>query len=153
MLYLLDSNILLYAKLNAMPQHKAVSAWLVDTVSGDDTVAVCETSVLSFLRDATNNTVFDPPLPINEAASFIQSLLDQPNVQIFNSSARHFSDLTAFIKKHKFDGNLVMDAHLAVLAANTGAVLVTCDQDFKKAPYLKVLDPVRSVGGQTPSPN
>ena len=141
MLYLLDSNILLYAKMNAMPQHKAVAAWLAETVSASDSVAVCETSVLSFLRIATNPKVFDPPLPIKEAESLIRSLLSQPNVQILTSSARHFEALTAFMTKHRFDGNLVMDAHLAVLAVNTGAVLVTCDRDFKKVPYLKLLDP------------
>jgi uncharacterized protein len=147
MLYLLDSNILLYSKMNAMPQHKAVAAWLVQILSeGGNNVAVCETSVLSFLRIATNPKVFDPPLPHKEAASFVRSLLGHRDVQIFGPSAQHFSDLTAFMQKHKFHGNLVMDGHLAVLAINTGAVLVTCDRDFKKVPYLKVLDPL-SAGG------
>jgi toxin-antitoxin system PIN domain toxin len=143
MLYLLDSNILLYSKMNGMPQHEVVAAWLVQTLSdGGNTVAVCETSVLSFLRISTNSKVFDPPLTYKEAIIFVRSLLSHRDVQFFGSSVQHFSDLTAFMQKHKFSGNLVMDAHLAVLAISTGAVLVTCDRDFKKIPYLKVLDPL-----------
>jgi predicted nucleic acid-binding protein len=38
-----------------------------------------------------------------------------------------------------------MDAHLALLALNIGATLVTRDKDFVKIPYLKVLNPLEKV--------
>jgi toxin-antitoxin system PIN domain toxin len=145
MLYLLDSNILVYSKMNVMPQHGPVAAWLEHTLSdGSNNVAVCETSILSFLRIATDPRVFDPPLPHKEASSFVTSLLNHRDVQVLGAAAQHFKDLTAFLQKNKFNGKMVMDAHLAVLALTTGAVLVTCDRDFKKIPYLKILDPTRT---------
>ena len=57
--YLLDSNILLYAKMNAMSEHKIVAKWLETTVSErNNTLHICETSILSFLRIATNEKIF-----------------------------------------------------------------------------------------------
>ena len=66
--FLLDSNILLYAVMDSMPEHSIVSDWLEKTVSNQsNTINVCETSVMSFLRIATNQKVFQPALPAAEA--------------------------------------------------------------------------------------
>jgi len=143
MLYLLDSNIVLYAKMDAMPEHQTVSRWLVKTMSDKgSTVAVCETSILSFLRIARNVKVFNPPLPFDEAVAFVTSFLKHRSVQISRTSPEHYIDVAEFMKKHDFGGNLAMDAHLAVLALGSGAVLATCDKDFKKVPYLKIFNPL-----------
>lgn len=143
MLYLLDSNILLYSKMDAMPEHQSVSRWLEETLSDtSSTVAISETSILSFLRIATNANVFDPPLPFDEAISFITSFLTHPGVQILKTSPEHYISVVEFMKKHNFGGNLARDAHLAVLALGSGAVLATCDTDFKKVSYLKILNPL-----------
>ncbi|MFN2501350.1 MAG: TA system VapC family ribonuclease toxin [Pyrinomonadaceae bacterium] len=145
MLYLLDSNILIYAKMAASPQHKAVSKWLVDILNDSaHSVMICETTILSFLRISTNAKVFDPPLPIDQAAHFVDDLLNHPHVNIPLPSSTHFADVADVMKKHKFVGNLVMDAHLAALAMNRGAALATADTDFKRLPYLKVFDPTKT---------
>jgi toxin-antitoxin system PIN domain toxin len=143
MLYLLDSNILIYAKMTAMPEHPAAFLWL-DKAMADTTVSmmICETSVLSFLRISTNAKIFDPPLGFDEARRFTEDFLGHPSVQIFRPSISHFVDVVRLMKKNGFAGNLVMDAHLAALAISTGANLVTCDRDFKKIPYLKIFNPI-----------
>ncbi len=142
MVYLLDSNILIYAKMDGMAVHEVVSRWLSGAVSDPaNTIMVCETSILSFLRITTNAKVFDPPLGFDDARIFLESFVNHPNIQIFRPSAPHFIALTDLMKKLKFGGNMVMDAYLAVLAMSTGATLVTRDRDFKKVPYLKILNP------------
>lgn len=141
--YLLDSNILLYAKMNAMPEHKVVSKWLAKAVSDrNNTVNVCETSILSFLRIATNSKVFKPILPAADAAIFVESLLNCPNVTLLQTSLPHYLDVIESMNKFGLRGNLIMDAHLAVLALGIGATLVTRDKDFAKIPYLKTLNPL-----------
>ena len=41
--YLLDSNILLYAKMSLMPEHLLVSKWLEDAVlDQNNTINICE---------------------------------------------------------------------------------------------------------------
>lgn len=141
--YLLDSNILLYAKMNAMAEHKIVSKWLEDTVSDrNNTLSICETSILSFLRIATNEKVFQPVLPTKDAQNFIESFLNCPNVNLLCASAHHFLEVTKLMDKLNLKGNPVMDGHLAVLALTIGATLVTRDKDFTKIPYLKIYNPL-----------
>ena len=141
--YLLDSNFLLYAKMSSMPEHPIVSKWLEQTVlDQNNTISICETSILSFLRIATNQKVFNPTLPITEAGIFIDSFLSNPNINLLYTSANHYIELTNLMDKHSLRGNLVMDAHLAALALTIGATLVTRDKDFAKIPYLKILNPL-----------
>ena len=141
--YLLDSNILLYAKMNAMSEHKIVAKWLETTVSDrNNTLHICETSILSFLRIATNEKVFQPILPTIDAQNFIDSLLNCPNVNLLYASAKHFTEVTKLMNKLNLRGNLVMDLHLAVLALSIGATLATRDKDFAKIPYLKTFNPL-----------
>jgi toxin-antitoxin system PIN domain toxin len=141
--YLLDSNILLYAKMDSMPEHKIVSKWLEEVVSNqNNTISVCETSLLSFLRIATNEKVFQPVLPMPEAESFISSFLGRANVNLLHPPANHFLEVIKLMGKLNLRGNLVMDVHLAVLALTTGATLATRDKDFAKIPYLKIFNPL-----------
>ena len=141
--YLLDSNILLYGKMNAMPEHPVISKWLEQTVlDQNNSINICETSILSFLRIATNIRVFQPILPTGDALAFIDSLLDAPNVNLLLTTPAHYSDLIKLMDKYNLPGKLVMDAHLAVLALTIGATLVTRDKDFTKIPYLKTLNPL-----------
>lgn len=143
MLYLPDSNILIYAKMSGMKEHKASLAWLETTLADpNSTILLCETTLLSFFRICTNSRVFAPPLPLSEVVSFTSALLQRSNVQVHRPSPQHFIDVAKLMKKHKFGGNLTMDAHLACIAITTGSTLVTRDKDFKKIPYLKILDPL-----------
>lgn len=144
MLYLIDSNILIYAKMGAADEQKAVSHWLTSTLANKEhSIIVCETTLLAFLRISTNRKVFRPPLPLDQATEFIVSFLSHPAVGIIKPNAEHFSELGAFSAAYGFTGNLVMDAHLAVLARDAGAVLVTRDEDFLAVPFLKMIDPVK----------
>lgn len=141
--YLLDSNILLYAKMDAMPEHAVVSKWLEEAVSDqNNTLNICETGVLSFLRIATNQKVFKPTLPTSEALKFIKSFFECSNVNLLQTSPSHYFEVIKLMGKSGFQGNMVMDAHLAVLALSIGATLVTRDKDLAKIPYLKTLNPL-----------
>ena len=142
--YLLDSNILLYAKMSSIPENLLVSEWLEEVVSNpNNTINVCETSILSFLRIATNDKIFNPGLTSDETEKFLDSFLSEPNVNLVYSSKTHYLELTKLMDKYDFRGNLVMDANLAVFALSIGATLVTQDKDFAKIPYLKTLNPLK----------
>ncbi len=141
--YLLDSNILLYAKMDSMPEHIVVSKWLEEAVlDQNNNIFICETSILSFLRISTNKKVFQPILPATEATKFIDSFLNCQNVNLVHTSPTHYVDLIELMEKFNLQGNLLMDAHLAFLAMKTGATIVTRDKDFAKIPYLKIFNPL-----------
>lgn len=145
MLYLLDTNILVYAKMEGMPEHLQVSSWLADAVANPVAeILLCETSILAFLRISTNTKLFDPPLDLDEARDYLLHFLSMDGVRIFSLTAQHFSDVADIGLKHKMSARHIMDAHLAAIALNTGATLVTRDKDFKKIPYLKLLNPLQA---------
>ncbi len=143
MLYLLDSNILLYSKMQDSPEYQHTSGWLTAALADpNNTIVVCETSILAFLRVGTNPRLFDPPLPIKEAREFLECMLLRPNVQIFQPSFSVYSELLDKMEILNLRGDITMDAHLATIAVRVGATLVTRDRDFAKFSYLKVINPV-----------
>ena len=143
MFYLPDINILIYAKMSGMNEHAAAAAWLDEALADpNSTLLLCETTILAFLRISTNSKAFDPPLGFSEARSFVEDLLAHSRSELFRPTPQHFIDVADLMKKHKFGGNLTMDAHLAAIAISKGATLVTRDADFKKIPYLNILDPL-----------
>lgn len=145
MLYLPDVNILIYAKMASMSEHKDARDWLISTLDdAGSTVLVCETTILSFLRITTNKKVFDPPLPYSEAASFVADLLANKSVRFHRPMQGHFVEVANFMETHQMGGNLVMDVHLATIALSTGATMVTRDGDFNKIPFLKTFNPLAS---------
>ncbi len=149
MLYLPDVNILIYAKMSGMPEHKAAHSWLDKTLKDpNSSILLSETTLLFFLRITTNVKIFDPPLSFAEADSFTSDLLEWKNTLIFQPSIGHFSEVAQFMKKYDFAGNLAMDAHLAVMALNTGSTLVTRDSDFDQIPYLKLINPIGSISDE-----
>jgi toxin-antitoxin system PIN domain toxin len=143
MLFLLDSNILLYAKVGTEAEHTKVSSWLTDTLRVTrNRILICETSILAFLRIATNVKVYDPPLPVSEAKEFLRALLEHPSVQLFQTSGDFFQDLAGLMEQHQISGSSTMDAHLAAIALYTGATLVSRDRDFRSFPYLTTVNQV-----------
>lgn len=143
MLYLLDSNILLYSKIEDAPEHRAASEWLMITVADpNNTVLLCETSILAFIRIGTNRRLFDPPLPLAEARAYLDTLLKCPNVQLFQPESKTYFEMLDLLEKHDLSGDITMDAHLATIAMRTGATLVTRDGDFGRFSYLKLLNPI-----------
>jgi uncharacterized protein len=144
MIYLLDSNILLYAHRTKMPQHQKISAWLIEAITAGDTILLTESVLLSFIRIGTNPKIFNPPLTMPECEQIIGNLLAQPNVMIHSPLAGHYTNLTRFMTKHNLADKMTMDAHLACIALAAKAIVVTNDKGFKKFQYVKTLNPLRN---------
>lgn len=127
---LLDANVLLYAINRDGPHHKAARTWLDDALEGDETVAFCWVVMLAFLRISTHPGIFANPLSVNEAADVLDSWLSQPNAVMVEPTARHFILLRGLLSSAGSAGNLVSDAHLAAIAMEHGAEVVTFDADL-----------------------
>ena len=72
----------------------------------------------------------------------MQAWLAQPSVQIVTPSTRHWDILHRLIVESQATGALVMDAHLAALAIEHGAILCTHDADFARFKALRTHDPL-----------
>lgn len=138
---IVDANVLLYAHDSSSPRHAAASTWFMATIDSPEQVGFGLVTVLAFIRIATDPRIVSRPLPAAEAISIVEEWLRRPNVSLLAPSARHWQILTEQVDRGQAKGPLMMDAHLAALAIEHGAVLATADRDFRRFPGLRTIDP------------
>ncbi|MDF0651439.1 MAG: type II toxin-antitoxin system VapC family toxin [Nitrospira sp.] len=139
---LIDANLLLYAYHSRSEQHEASRAWLESTLSGTELVRFAWLTIWAFLRISTNPRAFERPLTAAEAEAVVASWFSQPQVGILEPGDRHWDILQGLIRTGQTAGPLVMDAVLASIALEHGAILHTTDRDFSRFPGLKWTNPL-----------
>ena len=139
---LVDANVLLHAANERAPEHDAADRWLTATLSGSEAVAFAWTVLLSFLRLSTHRSVFPAPLVPGQATETIAVWLSAPPAVLVEPTRRHLPLLRGLLEQAGTAGNLVGDAHLAALALENGATVVSFDRDFARFAGLAVHRPV-----------
>jgi toxin-antitoxin system PIN domain toxin len=139
-----DANILLYAYDRFSPYGASARRWLEEALSGPTPVAFCWPTILAFIRIATNGKAMARPLAVKDARQVVASWLEQPISTIVSPTERHWAILSGLLTFGQVSGPLVSDAHLAALAIEHGATLVTNDRDFARFPGLDVEYPLMS---------
>lgn len=134
---LVDANVLLYAVNSAAPHHERSKAWLDGALSGAAPVAFAWVSLLAFLRLSTRRDVFASPLTPDQATDVMQQWLAQPTAQVVGPTARHPFVLADLLGAAGIGGNLVNDVHLAALAIEHRAEVITFDTDFARFPRVR----------------
>jgi hypothetical protein len=139
---LVDSNLLIYAKVQGFPQHEAALAWLNSRLRGAAPVALPWPSVLSFLRLVTNRRIFHRPMPFADAWMQVEEWLDCTPVWIPAPGTGHRDVMAKLLKSCEGNANLIPDAHLAALAIEHGLTLCTADGDFARFKDLSWQNPL-----------
>jgi toxin-antitoxin system PIN domain toxin len=134
---LLDANVLLYAVNESDPHHVEARTWLDSALNGPATVGYSWMVLLAFLRLATKQTIFDAPLDVDQALERVRKWLAQPVSTIVEPGPRHFDLIAGLLQTTGAGGNLTNDAHLAALAIEHRATVVTYDTDFSRFPDLR----------------
>lgn len=137
-----DANLALYAYNASASEHARARAWWEKTLQSGETVGLAWQTLTAFIRIGTNPRAFTQPLSVREAAEIVSTWLEQPAVSIVSPGARHWEILRRLLVTGQIAGPLVMDAHLAALAIEHGAVLATTDKDFTRFAGLRLLDPL-----------
>ena len=127
---LVDANVLLYAVNEADPKHEPSREWLDAALAGHETVAFSWVVLLAFVRLSTRIGLFPHPLAVDEALSRVRAWIDQPASVILEPTSRHFDVLSSLLAEVGSGANLVSDAHLAALALEHNARIITYDSDF-----------------------
>ncbi|MGA8808695.1 MAG: TA system VapC family ribonuclease toxin, partial [Thermoanaerobaculia bacterium] len=139
---LVDSNILLYAKFEDVPQHRRARIWFEEQLNGSARIGIPWQVSLAFLRLATNARVFARPLTIAAAWKQMMEWLDHPRVWIPEPTEEHASVLRDLLLHANVTGSLVADAHLAALAIEHGLTVCSADSDFVRFPAVSWLNPM-----------
>lgn len=138
----LDANVLLYAYDATAPQRPAVAQWLSDLLNQPDTIALPLVTVWAFLRISTNSRLWSQPLAPEHAFAIIREWLSQPAVVVLQPGPRHVELLAQLALEHGVRGSHFSDAVLAALTIEHGGVLASTDQDFRRFPGLRWVNPL-----------
>ncbi len=135
---LVDANVLLYAVNRDTKHHSAAREWLDRSLAGAGTVAFTWLALTAFLRISTHTAVFPKPLTVDEACDVVDQWLAQPTAVVLEPTRRHATVLRGLLDTAGTAGNLVNDAHLAAIALEHRATVVTFDRDFSRFGGVRV---------------
>ena len=138
---LVDANVLIYAVNTSSTHHEAARTWLDGALDGEETVGFAWSVLLAFLRLTTHPAVFPQPLDADAATAIVRSWTGQPTARLIDPTPRHLDLLSGLLAESGTAANLVSDAHLAALAVEHDAVLVTFDADFGRFAGLRTERP------------
>jgi toxin-antitoxin system PIN domain toxin len=134
---IVDANVLLHAIDEQAKSHDVARAWLDSALAGSEPVGFVWVVMLAFVRLSTHPSVFPAPLEVSRSAGVLDGWLAQPAAVVIDPTMRHLEILRGLLDAAGTAGNLVNDAHLAALAVEHGAEIVTFDRDFGRFPGLR----------------
>jgi toxin-antitoxin system PIN domain toxin len=127
---LVDANVLLYAVNRASVHHRDARRWLDTALTSQEAVGFAWITLLAFLRLGTHPAIFSRPMSLPVAVEIARDWLAQPAALVVEPTPRHLDILAGLLGSSGTAGNLVSDAHLATLAIEHDAVVVTFDAEF-----------------------
>lgn len=81
------------------------------------------------------------PISIDAATAYIEEWLSAPNASIPQPDARHFVRVQKLINETGTGGNLINDAHIAALAQQFDADVISFDNDFSRFSDVRWVQP------------
>lgn len=136
-----DVNLLLYAYDARSPFHKKSLAWF-ETILAEEEVFFSWHTITGFLRILTHPNALAKPTTIEKAVSIVGKWLEQENTHLVFLEKKNWPLFSSILIEGQANGNLVMDAHLAAMAASCGAKLASTDRDFTRFPGIQLINPI-----------
>lgn len=136
-----DVNILVHAYNKDAKHHRVAREWWERTLAQSHPVALPWVTILGFIRISTQRRIIERPMFPRDAMGRVRSWLDLPNVQVISPGEEHAEILFQLIDDVGTAGDLTTDAHLAALAIEYHAELVSTDADFARFRGLRWFNP------------
>lgn len=137
-----DTNLLLYATIDAFPQHDRARAWWETVLSGRDSVGLAPVVISAFVRLATKPAVFVDPMEIDQALAHVEAWRARAMVQVLTSDGPHLDATFALLRQLGTAGNLTTDAQIAAHALLEQATVATNDTDFGRFGDVRTVNPL-----------
>jgi toxin-antitoxin system PIN domain toxin len=135
-----DTNVLVYAHREELPQHEQALAWLTALAEGASPWGIPVFCLGEFVRVITHSRVFDPPSTLVQAVAAIESLLACPSLRVLSPGPdypRHFLECA---READARGNLAFDAQIVATCREHGCTgLLTLDRDFDRFRKFKTI--------------
>jgi hypothetical protein len=141
-----DVNLLLYAEIDAFPQHEAARRWWEGVMNGERQVGVAPVCLFGFLRLATNRSVFVEPLAMADAIERVHRWLERPHVVLLIPGSRHLEVAFRLLRALGTGGNLTTDVQIAAHAVEYNGEVYSNDTDFARFEGVRWVNPL--AGGR-----
>lgn len=141
-----DANVLIYSVNEDALHHADSKRWIEHALNGGDTVAFTWNALLAFCRITTHHALLLAPLTSGEATEQLELWLSSPNAKLLDPGPKHLRILSDLLDATGTGGNLINDAHLAAVALEHRADLVSYDNDFTRFPGVRWRTPTQLLG-------
>lgn len=140
-----DVNLLLYAEIDAFPQHERARVWWEAALNGSRPVGLATASVFGFLRIGTSRRIFYEPLATSEAVARVRSWMTRPQVQLLVPGSRYMDIALGLLEDIGAAGNLTTDVQIAAHAMEVNGEVHSNDNDFGRFEGLRRMNPLISL--------
>ena len=137
-----DVNLLIYATDYNSEFHDVAAQWL-ETILSREQVFFSWHTITGFLRIITHPTASSNPLTIETAVGVVDEWLRLDNTHLVSIEKKIWPLFSTILINGQATGNLVMDAHIAAIAASCGATVATTDRDFSRFTGIKTYNPIK----------
>lgn len=135
---LVDANVLIAAAGRDHPHHAIAAAWLHAARTQSERLGLSTLVAMAFLRITTHRRIHASPLSVDQAIDWLRVLATSPAAQWVHPGDTHLDHLHKLLGDADLAGNVVNDAHLAALAMEHGASVVSFDRDFLRFSGLRL---------------
>ena len=139
-----DTNVLIYAVDEDSEFYLPCRSFLEVTIRDREPAFLTWGVCYEFLRVVTHPGVLRSPRSMREAWQFLENLLDAPNFGVLHPTQRHGAVLSEVLEElPDIRGSISHDHLTAVLMREHGVSRICSrDSDFRRFPFLTVIDPV-----------
>lgn len=136
-----DTNILVHAHREESPWHESAQRALAGL--GAERWGIPWPCLHEFLAVVTHPKIFDPPTPLEDAITAVETWLDAPLLTVLGELQGYWSSLSDALRGSRVAGPRVHDARIAALCLQHSVrELWTMDRDFSRFVRLVTRNPL-----------
>jgi uncharacterized protein len=139
----IDTNILVYAHRQDMPQHSAAFQALDVLGRSGQRWAIAWPCIHEFLSVVTGRAFKELATPLTIALDTIEQWIAHPNCQLIGEQNNHLTLLSGLTQRAQLSGAAIQDARIAAICIEHDVQeLWTSDRDFQRFPDLRTRNPL-----------
>ena len=143
-MFVVDTNIMIYAAVEEFSEHDDARRLIEQWRRGSRSWFATWPILYEFLRVVTHRSVFERPLKLSDAWSFVDRLFEASSFSLLVETNRHGDVLAALMAEYpRITGNILHDLHTAALMKEHGVTEIrSADADFHQFRFLRVVNPL-----------
>lgn len=145
MVFVVDTNLLVYAAIRECPGHDLMRRAMREWGASSEAWFVTWSIVYEFLSVTTHRVAFARPLSFSQSWEFIEALRGFPSFGILIETDLHAELVRDLAREYPhLSGAQFHDLHIAAIMKEHGIREIrTADTDFHQFKFLRVTNPVR----------